>query len=243
MSIVLHRFPLSHFSEKGRALLDFKSLDYEVREYTLGLPQRRIFKLSGQRKVPVLEHDGHVVADTTRIAAYLDEAFPTRRRLVPEDGPRRAEVLALEDRIDHVLGIGVPLAWGSYALDHRDQLDLLALEVHGATVPLVRAVGAGARALRRLGVGKAHLAKWRRKTHDLVRELAERLEKTHFLVGDEPTLADVAAAGLAFHLEFPRSRHLAVPHLAGQGVPEYVEDAGLAPFFAWRRRFYAEYLT
>jgi glutathione S-transferase len=230
MATILHRFPLSHFSEKGRALLDFKSLDYQIREYTLGLPQRRIVKLSGQRKVPVLEHDGRIVSDSTRIAEYLDEAFPTRRRLIPEDGPRRGEVLALEDRIDHVLGIGGPLAWAGYALDHREHLDALALEIHGASVPLVRAIGAGARGLRT-------------KTKKLVRELAERLDRSKFLVGDEPTLADVAAAGLAFHLEFPRSKHLVVPELVGRGVPDYVDDPELSPFFAWRRRFYADFLA
>ncbi len=240
---VLHRFPLSHFSEKGRALLDFKGVDYEIREHTLGLPQLRLVKLSGQRKVPVLEHGGRVVADSTKIAHYLDEALPGSRRLIPDDDARRREVLALESKIDHILGIGPVLAWAGYALDHRDQLDLLAIEVHGASVPLVRAVGVGARALRSLGVGRAHGEKWREKTKRFVRELADRVGRSRFLVGDEPTLADVAAAGLAFHLEFPRSQRLAVPELAGRGIPEFVDDPALAPFFAWRRGFYAEYLT
>src|SRR4051794_11384825 len=104
MTIVLHRFPLSHFSEKARALLDFKKLDYEIREYTLGLPQRKIVKLSGQRRVPVIEHDGHVVHDSTRIAHYLDDTFPDTPRLIPAEPSHREEVLALESRIDRVLG-------------------------------------------------------------------------------------------------------------------------------------------
>lgn len=33
MAIVLHRFPLSHFSEKGRALLAYKRVDYRIEEH------------------------------------------------------------------------------------------------------------------------------------------------------------------------------------------------------------------
>ncbi|MBK7400098.1 MAG: glutathione S-transferase N-terminal domain-containing protein [Myxococcales bacterium] len=111
MSIVLHRFPLSHFSEKARLLLDFKGLDYELRDHQLGLPQLAIYRLSGQRKLPVIEHDGHVVSDSTRIAHYLDEQFPETRRLVPRDDPRRSEVLALEERIDRKFGVGPVARW------------------------------------------------------------------------------------------------------------------------------------
>lgn len=241
MTVILHRFPLSHFSEKGRALLDFKGIDYEVREYTLGLPQRKIVKLSGQRQVPVIEHDGKVVHDSTRIAHYLDEAFPDRRRLVPRDEPKRGEVLALEERIDKVFGIGAPLVWIDYALTHREHLDLLAMEIHGASVWSVRAMGAAIGLARRFGAGDAFIGKWVDRTRALLGEMVERVGRAPYLCGDEPTLADLAAAGLVFHLEFPKSRHLAIPEFAGRGVPEWTAE--FAPFFAWRRKFYEKYLS
>jgi glutathione S-transferase len=243
MAIVLHRFPLSHFSEKGRALLDFKGLDYTIVEHTLGLPQLRIVKLSGQRQVPVIEHDGRVVSDSTRIARYLDEAFPDRRRLVPLDDPRRSEVLALEDRIDHVFGIGAPLLWFEDAVHHRDQTDLFAIEIYGMNVLGARAFAAAVRSARGLGLGQAFVDKWRARTLDLLRDLARRLERSPYLVGDEPTLADVAAVGLTLHLEFPRSRHFVAPQLAGRAVTEVTEDPTIKPFFEWRRKFYEKFLT
>jgi len=243
MAIVLHRFPLSHFSEKGRALLDFKGLDYTIREYTLGLPQLRIVKLSGQRQVPVIEHDGKVVHDSTRIAHYLDEAFPDRRQLIPSDDPRRSEVIALEDRIDRVFGIGAPLLWIEDAVHHRDQTDLFAVEVYGMNTFGARAFAAGLRSARGFGVGQSFVDKWRGRTLDLLRDLSHRVERTPFLVGDEPTLADVAAAGITLHLEFPKSRHLAVPEIAGRGIADLVDDPTIKPFFEWRRKFYERFLT
>jgi glutathione S-transferase len=239
-TIVLHRFPLSHFSEKARVLLDWKRVDYAIREYTLGLPQRKIVKLSGQRKVPVIEHDGRVVSDSTRIAHYLDDTFADRP-LVPADPVLREEVLGLEDRIDRAFGVGAPLAWGEYALTHRDHLDLLAIEIHGATVPSVRAMGAAVRFARGLGAGRAFIDKKIARVRDLLVELTERLTRGPYLVGTTPTLADLAAVGLVFHLEFPRSKYFPVPELAGHGVPEWTDE--FAPFFDWRRKLYADYLT
>ncbi len=238
MSIVLHRFPLSHFSEKGRALLDFKGLDYSLKDYQLGLPQLRIRELSGQRKVPVLEHDGRIVHDTTRIAHYLDETFPDRRRLIPESDPRRSEVLALEDRIDRTFGLGPVVLWVEHCLDHRDHLDLLAVEVHGLSVAGARGVGALAGLLRDRLFGRFKRAI--EKTFALLDDVDARLRRHPYLVGDEPSLADLAAVGLLFHLEFPPTRFLWDPSFTGRGVEHVV--ARYPEVFAWRRKFYADHL-
>jgi glutathione S-transferase len=207
--VVLHRFPISHFSEKGRALLDFKELDYEVRDYTLGLPQREIVKLSGQRKVPVIEHDGKVVHDSTRIAHHLDEAFPDKRRLIPLEEPLRSEVLALEERIDRTFGLSAPLVWADHVVrNDRSQMDLVAMEVHGLPRIGAHALGAGLNLARSIGLGNALVSKAYARTRKLLRELVLRLEKTEYLFGDRPTLADVAAVGITLHLEWPHSRRL-----------------------------------
>lgn len=47
--------------------------------------------VSGQDLVPVLEHDGDVLADSPRILEYLEERFP-EPPLLPPDAARRAEV-------------------------------------------------------------------------------------------------------------------------------------------------------
>lgn len=242
--IRLHRFPISHFSEKGRALLEFKELDYDLEEYTLGLPQRKVAKLSGQRKVPVVQHGGEIVSDSTRIAHWLDERFPDHPRLIPKDEPLRGEVLALEDEIDRVLGVGAPLLWFEDAVRNgrKDQVDLLAIEVHGLNVLGARALAKGISFARGLGVGEGWVRRKSDRARTMLERFSRRLEKAPFLVGDQPTLADVAAAGLTLHLEWPRSARMAKEVPIGTGVPGIVDDPALRRFFEWRREFYQRYL-
>jgi glutathione S-transferase len=241
MSIVLHRLPLSHFSEKGRALLDFKKLDYRIVEHQLGLAQISVFRLSGQRKVPVIEEDGRVVADSTAIALYLEERHPDPP-LLPADAARRREVLALEDRIDQIFGSYAPVVWFDWVVRERpDELpEVLSVELWGAGRG--RALASAIRSVWRVGRVHDVVKKSQERTKALLQELCERLGQGDYLFGAEPTLADVAAAGLAFHLEFPHSAHLGVPHFAGVGVPGWADAPEFQRFFDWRHSFYERHL-
>lgn len=249
MALVLHRFPLSHFSEKACATLDFKGLDYRIVDHAPGPDQLALYRLSGQRKVPVLEHDGEVIVDSTSIALHLDRAFPAgegRRALLPADIPRRRAVLDLEDRIDDVLGRCAPIVGFGYAVRDRAMFAAMAKGVFGGGGG-VRGLAAGAvRMTSRLAMllppARAPFDEARREVEAMLGEFSDRLERGAFLLGDEPTLADVAAVGLTLHLKYPESRHLAVPELAGRGVTELVESPRCRRFFAWRDVFYREIL-
>ncbi len=242
-AVILHRFPISNFSEKGRALLEYKGLPYTIREHRAGLSQLALVRLSGQRKVPVIEHAGKVVHDSTAIAHYLDGAFP-ERPLIPTDERLRAEVLALEDEIDAVLGVGAPLLWMESVLRHErdDELELLAIEVQGLSAMQTVWLGKRLRKLRARGLGDRLLRSRLEQARALLTRLSDRLTRGRYLVGDEPSLADVAAVGLTLHLEWPDSTRLPPMVPAGRGVPELVDDPRLKRFFAWRRTFYARFL-
>ena len=58
-------------------------------------------EVSGQSLVPVIEDDGHVVADSTRILSYLEERYPDPP-LYPADPARRAEVEVFIDWFNEV---------------------------------------------------------------------------------------------------------------------------------------------
>lgn len=248
MAIVLHRFPLSHFSEKVRAALDFKGLDYKLVEHDQGAGQLAVYRLSGQRKVPVLEHDGQVIADSTTIALHLERAYPARdghRALLPDDIRQRRAVLDLEDRIDDTLGAHVVTVALGYAVHDRALFDALAravLHVDGAGLRAARGIGLASRAALLLPSARRRMDDARYAVETMLTELAERLERTPFLLGDTPTLADVAAVGLTLLLKFPHSRDLAVPALAGRGATALFEDPRFRRFFTWRDAFYREFL-
>jgi glutathione S-transferase len=243
MALRLHRFPLSHFAEKARALLDFKELDYELIDHQLGLPQLALWQLSGQRKVPVLEHDARVVSDSTAIALYLEEMFPEARQLLPGDVSLRRDVLTLEDRLDRVLGKAAPLAVFDGVVEDRRLLEqFMDLEVWGIGPRAARALSPIVAAASRVGGARRWIERARRSTRQMLVELCDRLRTTPYLIGHEPTLADIAAVGLALPLEFPRSARLGLPELAGWGAAGWFDDPELRRFFDWRAAFYQRYL-
>ncbi len=244
MSLRLHRFPLSHFSEKGRALLDFKKLDYEIVEHQLGVPQLGIYRMSGQRQVPVLDHDGTIVPDSTEIALYLEKTFPDGRSLLPEDEDVRRDALDLEERIDRVFGFSAVLVWFAWAVENDPKIgEWLSLETWGLPTFGGKLVAAAVRNAQNLAGLRRTNEKALDRTKSLLDELCERLEKQPYLTGDAPCIADVAAAGLAFHLKFPESKYLRVPELAGQGVSPLVDDPVYSAFFEWRDQFYSDFLS
>jgi glutathione S-transferase len=68
---------VSPYAAKVRAILRYTGLAFEERIVD-PLDRRELVQKSGQRLVPVLEDDGQVVADSTRIARFLDGKYPER---------------------------------------------------------------------------------------------------------------------------------------------------------------------
>jgi glutathione S-transferase len=99
---VLWHIPFSHYSEKARWALDYKGIAHRRR--VLGSNYLiRVWRATGQGKLPVLWLDGRAIADSTRIIAALEEHHP-EPPLYPRDAAARQRALALEDDLDETLG-------------------------------------------------------------------------------------------------------------------------------------------
>ena len=61
-----------------------------------------IRRVSGQDLVPVLADSGKIVYDSMEIVRYLEDRYPERPRLYPEDAARRAECLIFIDWFNRV---------------------------------------------------------------------------------------------------------------------------------------------
>jgi len=105
---LLWHIPLSHYNEKVRWALDYKSVAHRRRvlgpDYLI-----RAWRATGQGKLPILWLDGHAIADSTRIIAALEERFPVPA-LYPQGAVARQRALALEDDLDETLGPSVRAA-------------------------------------------------------------------------------------------------------------------------------------
>ncbi|KQG96717.1 glutathione S-transferase [Acinetobacter baumannii] len=101
-SVVLHQWEISPFCQKVSRCLKLKGIRFQTINYN-GVLRARISNLSEVGKVPVLDIDGKRIQDSTRIARYLDEAYPDLPRLYPVDPMEKAYVELWEDWSDELL--------------------------------------------------------------------------------------------------------------------------------------------
>ncbi len=101
MNIVLHQWEISPYCGKVRRILRHKRLEFQTREYN-GLRALRVRKLTQPGKLPVLDYDGVRIADSSRIAAFVEERHP-EHPLLPVDAAQRALALMWEDWADESL--------------------------------------------------------------------------------------------------------------------------------------------
>lgn len=101
-SVVLHQWEISPFCQKVSRMLRFKGIDFETINYN-GLLAGKVPLLSKVGKVPVLDIDGQRIQDSTRIARYLDQAYPDLPLLYPTDVFAKAQVELWEDWADELL--------------------------------------------------------------------------------------------------------------------------------------------
>ena len=236
-SMELYQFRHSAFCEKVRLVLAVKRLDYTVVEVSPGLGQLELFRLSGQRQVPVLVDGSEVIADSTAIALYLERHQP-EPQLLPVAGPERARVLLVEDWADTALAAGCRLALvQAAATDAQLRSALLPDSTPGPLRQLVTSLPSGMLA----GVGEALSSvvgvAERQQLQTNLEQLAVLVADQPYLVGGSLSLADLAVVAQLGLLKFPSSS--GAP-LAGLGVAGIVDHPLLEPLFSWRDRIAAE---
>jgi glutathione S-transferase len=230
----LHQFELSHYCEKIRLILDYKGLPYRKIEVTPGIGQLDLYKLSGQRQVPVLKDGAEVISDSTAIAKYLDQRYP-ERPILPADPKQRALCLILEEWADESIGLNArKVMLGAFNQNPTFRKALLPSSTPDFLKNLVEAVPR--EALDVLGIGTGFGPEAVKSARQAM------LQDSSYLLGDEPTLADFAVAGTTMYVKFPAGGYLNIPEaIKGMGVPGLADSPAYALFWAWRDRIYATY--
>ncbi len=242
--IELYQFELSQYSEKVRLLLDYKGLEYRKIEVTPGIGQVELFRLTGQKQVPVLKDGSRYIADSTEIARYLDFQYP-ERPLVPRDPKQKGLCLMMEEWADESIGTkGRKALFSAITSNQNFRKSLLPTTTPDLLKSLLEGVPNDVLKFLGVGVGytpdvvKSAIADLRQDLEALTLLLAD----SPYLVGDEPCLADFAVAGLSILLKFPDGPYLNLPAtLRGKGVPGLADNPNYEPFFTWRDRLYARF--
>jgi glutathione S-transferase len=240
----LYQWELSQYSEKVRLILDYKGLDYRKIEVTPGIGQIELFRLTGQRQVPVLKDGNKYIADSTEIAKYLDLKYP-ERPLIPQDPKQKALTLLIEEWADESIGIkGRKALFSAISQSQNFRKSLLPTSTPDIFKNLVEGVPSDILSVLGVGVGYSPDVV-RSAITDLKQDLEALtllLADSPYLTGDEPTLADLAVAGLSILLKFPDGPYLDLPvSLRGKGVPALAENPDYQLFFEWRDRLYTQF--
>ena len=240
----LYQFELSQYSEKVRLILDYKGLPYRKIEVTPGIGQVDLFRMTGQKQVPVLKDGDRYLADSTEIAKYLDRAYPDRP-IIPTDPQERGLCLLIEEWADESIGIKSRKAlFGAISQDQNFRKSLLPTTTPDLLKNLVEVIPSDL--LRVLGFGVGYSPEVLKSAMtDLKQDLEALsllLSNRPYLVGDQPTLADLAVAGLSMLIKFPNGPYLQLPEaVRGKGIPGLADSMAYEPFFNWRDRLYTEY--
>jgi glutathione S-transferase len=186
-----------------------------------------LYRLSGQRQVPVLVDGAEVIADSTAIALYLEQQHP-EPPLLPQDPAQRAQVLLLEDWADTALATGARLALlQAAALDSQLRDGLLPEATPSGLRSLLGALPGGVLS----GVGQVLDASALQQLRHNLEQLNALLQAQPYVVGDQLSLADLAVMGQLSLIRFPETAGSA---LAGRGLPGLADDPSLEPLWRWR---------
>lgn len=218
-SVVLHQFEISPFCQKVAKALQYKGIAFESVDYN-GVVAAQAQRLSKVGKVPVLDIDGQRIQDSTRIARYLDQAYPDAPRLYPTDPLEQAQTELWEDWSDELL------YWYEvyFRVNDPDALDAaVALSVRGRpayeryTVKPLLKIALRAQ-LYMQGLGKM-------SAEDVHAEFIRHLDRIEvvlshnvWLVGQHKTIADLAVGTQLREMlrtsAVMRPQILARPHVA-----------------------------
>ncbi|HAA31799.1 MAG TPA: glutathione S-transferase, partial [Cyanobacteria bacterium UBA8553] len=238
----LYQFEMSQYSEKVRLILDYKGLAYRKIEVTPGVGQLDLFRLSGQRRVPVLKDGSTVISDSTAIAMYLDRQYPDKP-LIPVDPKERGVCLLIEEWADASIGIkSRKVLYGALSQNQGFRTSILPSgtpdilkTIVGAVPPeLLDILGTG------VGFGSDAVKEAKDDLKQDLEALSLLLLDRPYLVTNYPCLADFAVAGLSMLLKFPAGPYLDLPEdLKGKGIPGLADNSAYSTFFDWRDRLYS----
>ena len=240
--IELYQFEMSSYAEKVRFILDYKGLEYKKVEVIPAIGQVEIFKMSGQRQVPVLKDDGTVIADSTAIAEYLDRKY-SDKSIIPTDGKLRGQVMIMEQWADEIFGINSRkglLTTMSQNPSFRSAL------LPNTTPDVLKNLVSALPSFDFLGGLGAPVGLSTDKIKDNIRQnlswLCSILSEQPYLVGDAPTLADFTVAALSMYIKFPTGTYLTIPEaIKGQGVPGIADNELYDTFWNWRDKLYCDF--
>lgn len=217
----LLQFSTSHYCRKARLALGYKQIPYQVENLTPGLHALKIRPLTGLTTTPVLlvqDHPTLAIGDSTAILQYLEQTHPDPA-LVPQDPALGSQAWMLEDWLDESIGTATRFVYYQF----RSSGPGKALDPSWSSQLVIEIVR------RQYGITAASVKQAEVRLQIALQELARRWQQGEFLIGDQMSVADIAAAALLsplaripeYQQEYPWlfQRITAIHHSCGEPLP------------------------
>jgi glutathione S-transferase len=191
----------SHYCEKARWALERAGITYRESAHLPAFHILGVRRAGGRRSTPILVTDEGILNDSTDIAKWADRHAP-KAHLYGKTEAERKEVEQLEDHFDEELGPHTRRWFYFHALPKRDLVVRLCQSQEAASrteraaipflFPLARVVMRKSMRITPKGAERSL-----RKIVDVLSKVDQRLaDGRRYLVGDQPTVADITFACL-----------------------------------------------
>ena len=185
--MLLLQFSTSHYCRKARLALNYKGISFQVENLTPGLHVLKLKPLTGLTTIPVLlpQEAGQpqVVADSTQIFHYLEQyqPLPPLKLLNPQ---QQLQAALLEDWLDESIGTATRFVYYHFRAGAGKMIDPSLMSQ--TVISVVRA---------QYGI-KAASVKLASDRLTLAMQVLETWKVSPYLVGEQISIADLAAAAL-----------------------------------------------
>ena len=241
--IKLYQFAFSHFCEKARWGLDYKSSPYTPVNLLPGLHIKPAQMLAPKTCLPILIEGKTVVQDSAAVITYLDRTRPNLQ-LTPRDPREAGEALEWEKYLDEEIGVALRLCYYYYALPDRARAMNFMMEgapwygrpLFAVIYPKVREA-----MTRAMKIDDNSAKDAGQRVAAALDRLDDVLKDRQFLVGSAFSRADLAACALLWPYVRPGESDADASRIIPDPLMQLREQHKGRRFFRWVQNVYDNY--
>jgi len=239
----LWQMRLSMYPEKARWALDYKRVAHARHSLVPGPHAVQLIARFGQKAMPILRHEGKVLKNSAAVLDYVEQTWPDPP-LYPADPMLREQALEIQKRFDESIGPAVRRAGFYEWLPHTEYsarriatgLSQWQQRLYVYAFPAIRAIMMLDMRINATGADAG--CEVTREALDFV---AEKSNRTGYLVGDQFSVADLTAATVLMPTCLPPEYPLDFPRPLPSGWEHWLERWQNHAGCDYVRRIYREH--